>query len=712
MSTRSHLRLVVLHVLVISLMATLAGRLWYLQVLTGDRYARAAEETRTQKVVTPALRGGIYDSSGRPLVTNRSDLVVTVSRSELLRRPDDGEAVLRRLAGVLPALSYEEIRRRIRLCSATADQPCWSGSPYQPIPVTDEVSKRAAVAIMERRVAFAGVFARVRPVRSYPSPKGVNAAHVVGHLGPITEQELKARRAEGERLTAAALVGKGGLEAAYEKYLHGTPGIKTVTVDSRGRVTGTESVSPPTPGSHLITSIDADVQRIVEKAVRGALERARANGRPANAAAGVVMDVRTGRILAMSSLPTFDPSVWVGGISQDTYDRLTSEQAGNPLLSRVTQGQYPVGSTFKPFSMAAAVKAGFPLYGSYPCPSSYTVGSRTFHNYGRLSYGSIDLHRSLVVSCDTVYYRFGHLLWQRQQGKKDPTEPIPHTAKQFGFASETGIDLPGESDGRIPEPEWKREFWRETKDYYCKHAEIGYSDVAADNLGRARYLTQLAREQCQRGYVWRPGDAVNLAIGQGDMLATPLQLVRAYAAIANGGTVYSPRIGKAIIRPDGRVVKRITPPTVRQVPVSDKVLNYIRDALADVPRSGTAASAFAGFPLDEIPVAGKTGTAQARGEEDTAWFASFAPAGDPRYAVVVMVSQGGLGAAAAAPAVREIYEGIYGVGAGKPVFPDGGPPTRLPRVTDTDAMAPPSGRNAASRGAPSATPGESAEGST
>lgn len=685
MSSQSHLRLVVLHVLVISLMVTLAGRLWYLQILSGERYSRAAQQTRTQEVATPALRGTIYDASGRALATNRGDLVVTVSRSELAAQPDDGTAVLRRLARQLPGLSYAQIRQRIRLCSAGHDQPCWSGSPYQPIPVTDEVDRRTALTILEREAAFPGVSARVRPMRSYPRPQGVNAAHILGHLGPITEAELQARQGQEKQLTSAALVGKGGLEETYEKQLRGTPGTKTVTVDSQGRVTGTKSVSPSVPGNDLVTSIDADVQRVVEKAIRDALQDARAGGKPADAAAGVVMDVRSGRILGMASRPTFDPEAWVGGISQSKYERLTSEKAGNPLVSRAIQGQFPAGSTFKPFAAAGAVEAGFPLYGTYSCPSSYQVGSRSFRNYGGLSYGPVDLHRALVVSCDTVFYRLGHQLWQRQQKQQDSTEPIPHMAKQFGLGSSTGADLPSESEGRIPDPEWKRAYWKQRKDDYCEHARTGYPDVAEDNPARARYLTELAKSQCQAGFVWRPGDAVNLAIGQGDMLTTPLQLTRAYAAIANGGTVYSPRIGKAVLAPDGSVAERIDPPVVRRVPVDDRVLAYIRDALADVPRKGTAASAFAGFPLDKVPVAGKTGTAEARGEEDTAWFASFAPADEPQYAVVVMVSQGGLGSRAAAPAVRQIYEGMYGLGGGNPALPDGGPPSRLPEVSEPRA---------------------------
>lgn len=683
MSTRSHLRLVVLHVLVLSLLVTLTGRLWYLQILTGERFDRAAAETRTREVHLQATRGEIYDSAGRTLVDNRSKLVVSVSRSELSRLPDDGDAVLHRLADLLPKASYDGLRKRLRLCSSGVDKPCWNGSPYQPIPVANDVEPRTALQIMERKTDFPGVNARVQAVRSYPSPADAQAAHMLGRLAPITQKEYDRRKSSEPRLQASALVGRDGLEATYEQHLRGTPGAEDVLVDSEGRVTGTLSKTPPVPGSHLVTSINAKVQADVERALQRSIERARGNGTPADAAAGVVLDVRTGRVVAMASQPSFDPSVWVGGINPEKYEQLSSDEANQPMVNRATQGEYPVGSTFKPVSLAAAVKAGWPLDGTYPCPGGYRVGNRTWTNYGSTSYGTIDLHRSLVISCDTVFYRFAHLMWQRNGGRTsdpDRTEPIPQMAEGFGFGSRTGIDLPTESTGRIPDPAWKKEYWRQSKDHYCTKAKEGYPDVAEDDPERAAYLEQLAQEQCKGGDVWRASDAVNLSIGQGDMLATPLQLASAYGAIANGGTLYHPKIGKAVVDPDGTVAKKIEPSEAGTIPVRDEVLKYIRDALADVPRSGTAAGAFGDFPLGKIPVAGKTGTAQAYGEEDTAWFASFAPADDPRFAVAVAVSQGGLGSEAAAPAVREIYEGIYGIGDQKAAFPDGTPPEELPSL--------------------------------
>lgn len=684
MSAKSHIRLVVLQVFAIVLIATIFGRLWYVQVLTGEEYQRAAAANRTREWVVPAVRGQIYDSHGRVLVGNRPALVVSVDRARLEKQDDGGDAVLRRLSKVIDK-PVHKIRQQLRLCRSGIEGPCWPGSPYQPIPVTQNATTRMALQILERREEFPAVTARVQAIRQYPRPQGASAAHLLGYLQPITQEELDKRKGAGQLFTGTDLVGRDGLEAEYEEDLRGEPGVRKVAVDSMGMVTGTLKETRPTPGSHVVTSIDARVQGIVEDALERAVQRARSTGLPGDSAAGVVLDVRTGRVVALGSYPTYDPRVWIGGITQKQLDRLLSPKTGSPLISRATQGQYPPGSTFKIASTAAAVKNGADFNGTYDCPGSLSVGGRTFQNFEGIAHGPMDLHRALVVSCDTIFYRFAFQHWLQDGGLtpvKNPRDPIPTMAKKFGMGRPTGIDLPNESDGRIPNREWKREYWKATKDYYCKHAKTGYPDVKKKDPKRAAYLKQLSEENCEDGYKYRAGDAVNLAIGQGDVLVTPLQLANAYATLANGGTLRSPRVGKAIVRPDGETVKRIKPPVVRHLPVQKKTLDNIRDALADVPVSGTAAGAFGGFPLDQVPVAGKTGTAEVYGKDDTSWFASFAPAGNPRFAVVVMASQAGTGAEVAAPAVREIYEGMYGLTDNKPSMRDPVPSTRLPKIAE------------------------------
>ncbi|MFG2091213.1 MULTISPECIES: penicillin-binding protein 2 [unclassified Spirillospora] len=683
MNPRTHFRILVLYVMVGVLLFVLVARMWTLQVLEGERYERIAAENRTRDIVVPALRGMILDDRGRPLARNTSSLVVSVDSTTLARLEDGGEAVLKRLAGAL-GTSHEEISKRVRLCSPTVKRPCWSGSPYQPIPVEDDADPQRALQIMERQEDFPGVTARIQPVRAYPEPHGASAVQTLGYLQPITQEELEKR--ESIKVTGYSgvdLVGRAGLEAQYDRDLRGDAGYRRVLVDSHGRVTGVADEEKPVPGSNLVTSLDAEVQGAAEKALEEGIKAARKGGSPADSGGAVVMDVRTGRLVAMASYPTYDPAVWTGGISQKKYDALLGEKNEHPLISRVTQGLGPPGSTFKVSSLAAAVKDGYDLHGTYNCPGSYMVGSRAFNNFQSANLGSMNLHTALVKSCDTIFYKFAHEMWLHNGGKNAPPDaknPMVQMARGFGFGSRTGVDLPSESAGRIPDRRWKREYWESTREGSCRGAKEGYPKVAKTDPARAAYLKAVANENCKEGFVWRAGDAANLSIGQGNVMVTPLQLVRTYAAVANGGTLHTPRIGVAVVRPDGTVVRKIDAPEPKRVPVDDKVLAYMRKALAEVPKEGTAAGAFAGFDLKRVAVGGKTGTAERYGSEDMSWFASFGPVKEPRYAIVAMVSQGGYGAQTSAPIVRKIWEAMYGTKDRKPILKDGRLPTGIPKM--------------------------------
>lgn len=694
MSERSRLRLLVLQVLVLSLLVTLFARLWYLQVVTGDRYEAAATENRIREVSVPALRGSILDDRGRPLVRNRSALVVTVDRGVLSRRADGGERVLRRLGDLLGE-PYADLRDRTQLCGTAGAEPppvCWNGSPYQPIPVADRVAPRVALQVLERHEEFPGVNAEAQAVRDLPFAAGAQAAHVLGYLSPVTEQELARQlREDGtgrDQLAATDLVGRSGLERSYDEDLRGVPGVRQVAVDRLGRVTGVVSETAPVPGNHLVTSIDAELQAVAERQLRAAIARARSTFDDntnrkyrADSGAAIVLDVTNGRVIAMASYPSYDPRVWIDGVSQNELDRLYSEEAGIPLLSRATQGEFAPASTFKVISTAAAAMSGFPLEGPYDCSSSFTVGDRRFDNYDSVAFGPIDLSKALQVSCDTVFYRIGYQMWLRDGGTtavSDPKEPMVRMAQAFGLGEPTGIDLPGEADGRIADREWKLAYYEQMKGYYCR--------LAKKNPKSQEFLDLFAREFCAEGYVYRAGDAVNFSIGQGDTTVTPLQMATVYAAIANGGTLWAPRVGKAVVSPDGEVVRRIEPQRRGRVPVSPRVLDYIRDALVETTRYGTGAIPFDGFPLDEIPVGTKTGTGEVYGKQTTSWFASI----DERYAVVMMVGQGGTGSETSGPSVRKIWEALYGVRGSKVVpeaaiLPGGRPPRGLPDVTDLPA---------------------------
>ncbi|MFG1750513.1 penicillin-binding protein 2 [Streptosporangium sandarakinum] len=662
-------RLVVIQALVMSLMALLAVRLWQVQVVRYAEFTQAATETRTRDVVVPAVRGQILDAAGRPLVRNRTRLVVSVDRTSLNRMAGNGRTVLQRLAAVLNR-SPERLRERIRACGPGVTRPCWPGSPYQPIPIDDEVTTREALQILERQEEFPGVTAEVQAVRQYPH--GSAASQALGYLQPITQEELEKREGFKASFSGVDLVGRDGLEAVYDAELRGVPGIRRVQVDRLGKVIGVERQVAPIPGDTLITSIDAKVQAVTEKALAEAMKSApRADG-----AAGVVLDVRTGRILALASAPTYDPKVWTGGISEAEYQRLLSEKSGKPLVSRAIKGQFAPGSTFKISSVSAMLRDGYPLHGQYDCPGSFMVGSRAFSNFHGIGMGTMNLHTALVKSCDTIFYRAAYEQWLRDGGlrpKGNTKQPMAAMARAFGFGRPTGVDLPGESAGRIPDRDWKKQIWEATKEVNCRRAKTGYPEVARTDQSRAAFLKQLAYENCLEGYLLRPGDAANFSIGQGDVLVTPLQLAAAYAALVGDGRLRSPRLGWALVRPDGTMVKEIKAPVVGRLPISARERDYIRAALSDVPSDGTAAGAFTGFPMNRVRIGGKTGTAEVYGKADTSWFASFAPAGNPRFVVVVMVSQGGMGAETAAPAARKIYEGIYGIS------PKGGPaPAALP----------------------------------
>ncbi|GAA3229118.1 penicillin-binding protein 2 [Actinocorallia longicatena] len=680
MNPRSHTRLIVLHVLVGVLLLVLAGRMWTIQVAQGAHYQEVAAENRTRDIVVPAVRGSILDDMGRPLVRNRTALVVSVDSTMLSRQKDKGAAVLARLAKVL-GTSTEKVRQKIRLCAPGVPRPCWPGSPYQPIPVDDRVDAKQGIQILERQEEFPGIIAQVQAIREYPRPEGASAAQALGYLQPITQSELDLRK--GLKVTGYSgvdLIGRDGLEAEYDVDLRGVPGVRKVNVDSRGRVTGIASEQDAVPGAHLVTSIDAKVQSAVEKALAKQVDRVKKQGGKPSAAS-VVMDVNTGKIIALASYPTYDPSIWTGGISQDEYETLLGKKRGEPLISRAISGQFAPGSTFKISSVAAAVGDDYPLNGTYDCPGSYNVGSRAFRNFEGQGHGPMNLHRALVVSCDTIFYKFAYDEWIRDGSTrpvKNPKDPMVQMARAFGFGSRTGIDLPNEVSGRIPDRSWKKDYWDATKKVDCKRAKTGYPELK--NATRAAYLTAISKENCAEGYMWRAGDAANFSVGQGDVLVTPLQLVRAYAAIANGGKLLVPRVANAIVRPDGTLVRKIEPMVSGKLPASQKTISYIRNALAGVTTEGTAAGAFSGFPMDKVHIAGKTGTAEVFGYDDTAWFASFAPAKKPKYAVVAMVTDAGTGGGYAAPAVREIYEAMYGLTGRPAALPNGNLPTKLPKV--------------------------------
>jgi penicillin-binding protein 2 len=653
---RVQIRLVIIQVLVFSLLLTLGGRLWYLQIRNGDEYADEASGNHVQRVVTPAVRGSILDARGVPLADNETRLVVSASRTDLLKMKDDGEAVLTRLAGVL-GMKPKEVMDKVRLCDSKTPQPCWNGSPYQPIPVTDEATTQQALQIRERSEDFPGITAEPTAVRRYTAPAKARTAQVLGYLSPVTDEEIQKAKDSDSPYLRSDQVGRSGLERTYDKELRGKAGVTSYEVDKLGRVMGEAEADPGVPGSHLVTSIDARVQAVAEyelhqamKTVRG--ETDKITGRPYEADAGavVVMEAKTGRVVAMASQPDYDPNAWVGGISAKDYAKLTGKNSNYPLLNRATQGQAPAGSVFKVVSASAAVRAGYAFDDLYNCSSSYSMGNRSFANFESQGHGPITLGDALKYSCNTVFYRLGHQEWQRDGGlkpKKGAHDWFYRTAHDFGFGSETGIDLPNEVKGRIPDRHWKQAFWAANKDSWCKQGKKGGS-----------YVEQIAYESCLEGNQLKAFDSINFAIGQGDVLITPVQLATAYAAISNGGTLYNPTVGKAVISPDGKKIEEIKPKSHGKLPVNAETIKDLDKGLRSVVEpGGTAAWRFGGWPQDKIPMRAKTGTAQVYGKQTTSWFATYTD----DYTIVMTISQGGTGSGASGPAVRNIYDAMYGL---------------------------------------------------
>jgi penicillin-binding protein 2 len=472
------------------------------------------------------------------------------------------------------------------------------------------------------------------------------------------------------------LVGQSGLEQQYDKQLRGIAGASEVAVNAAGQVTGTIRHTTPRPGDDLVTSISAPLQQDVQNILAGAIQRTQAEGNTKARTGAAVVLTTTGRVVAMASYPTYNPAVWAGGISAGQFRRLFGAGHDEPILNRATQGEYAPGSTWKVTTTAAAIRAGYSLYGTYDCPGSVNVNGHVFNNdFG--NGGQMSLHQALL-SCDTIFYNFGYQIWLHDHRGANvvtsPHAPVQEMQKMelgWGFGKNTHVDLPEDSNGTVPTREWLYYYWKDNAhrgQNWCKY-------------GRANgtYIQRIEYEDCKSGNVWQPGQAVNASIGQGYVSVTPLQLANAYAALANGGTLYQPRIGEALLSPDGKVVQRIRPPVAGHLPVAKSTLAYIRSALQGVITSGTAQNAFGGFPLGKVCVAGKTGTAQVAGNLATSVFASFAPCGHPKFVVVMMIPDSGFGGDVSAPAVRKIWDAIYGLEGHKADLPGGRLPA-LPRI--------------------------------
>jgi penicillin-binding protein 2 len=657
------LRLTFLTVLIIGLFIALFARLWFLQVLVGDRYVALADTNRVRQVVVEAPRGDILTEAGEALVQNRPALTVSADRQVLLDNDDvprnaEAELAIARLATLLD-LEQDEVMDRL-----TSRRY----SPFRPVPIAFDVAPEVVFAVQEHQELFPGVVAETLPVRSYPY--GELAAHLVGYLNQISEAELTDERYADYR--GGDLIGRAGLEAAYEPHLRGTQGTRILEVNAQNRVLEVLSETDPVPGNDLIVSLDIELQAAVEhmlaEGIVASRDFVRDDGRnlPSTAGSAVVLDAKDGSVLAMASYPTFDPREFVGGLSDDYAEYLYhDEDVPQPTINRAIQGRYPPGSVYKTVTGAAYVEAGLTTPSTrLPCPSSYEQGGIVFNNWNRVDEGDMDLATAIVRSCDTYFYDLAYQQWLREDRQLEAAdrdlsqaeidEIVPEVARRFGFGQRLGIDLPSEAAGYVPDRLTKQESWLRTRDRDCRFAE---------ELEEGTYPQQVSEDRCRFGGRWRGGDAINTAIGQGETETTPLQVAMSYLAVANGGELLRPHLGRAIITPEGEVVEEFGREVIGDLDLDGPTLSALQEGLRRVVNDdrGTAREAFSGFPLDEVPVAGKTGTAEQKPKVPYAWFAAYAPADDPQYVAVVTVEEGGGGSQTAAPIVRGIFEHLFGI---------------------------------------------------
>jgi penicillin-binding protein 2 len=605
------LRVAILGGIALALFAITFFRLWYLQVLSGDRYLAEANNNRVRQIKVEAPRGKIVDRNGTVMVDNRTALAVQVSPEGLPRNPRVRAREIRRLSAVL-GLNPKSVRRKIRRESKEL--------PFSPVTLKSDVDLRTVFYIEENKRRFNGVDVERVFLRRYPY-KTVGA-HLFGTIGEVTREEMKQGRYAGVAL--GDRVGQSGIEYTYDRYLRGRNGATRIQVDALGRPKGELAVQDPTPGKQLRLSIDLAVEKAGHQALASF-------GKPG---AFVAMDPRSGEVIGLGSNPSFDPNVFAKVLRRSVYNQLKSPANGAPLANRATQGLYPTGSTFKLITSTAALESGLISPSSVLFDGgSLTVGGVTFKNAGGVSHGALALPRALQVSSDVFFYRLG-LLADQKGG-----DIIQKWSHRLGLGHTTGIDIPGEVDGLVPSPAWRNRLFR--KD-----------------------LTDRP---------WTPGDSINLAVGQGDLQANPLQLAVAYSAIANGGRVVTPHLALRVEDPQGRALQKIEPRPRRTLDISEQtrsaILSGMRAAANDP--GGTSTPVFEGFP---ITVAGKTGTAERGAQGDQSWYVAAAPYNDPRVVVAVTIERGGFGAEAAAPAARRILAAYFGIKGKKAVGQAGSSP--------------------------------------
>jgi penicillin-binding protein 2 len=636
LTPRLALRIGILGMLALTVFAVLFLRLWALQVLNGTQYLRAAQNNQLRTVRVHAPRGPILDRYGHVLVTNVAGSTIQIWPPYLPKDKATRMRELHHLARVVQ-VPYVSIVRSIRRHRRV--------DPLSPVKVKDEVGEARVDYLAERKDDFPGVEVADTYLRSYPH--GDLAAHLLGYVGQISEAQLKLLKSEGYRLDD--VIGQAGVEGAYDKYLRGTPGLARLRVDSLGRPLGNfEPTVPAQPGNALRLTIDLKLQVAAEAALRYGIQAAHSDACfgcwAANGGAIVALDPRDGSIRALASYPTYNPSLYVGRVQQRALDAAgltprTARDANYPILDRAIDAAYPPGSTFKPMTGIAAMEEHLvEPYSTLPCTGSYTVKGQTFMNWDPGVNTAMTMPTALAASCDTYFYQLGYRFYGLRTFAR-----MQKWASRFGFGSPTGVDLSPEQKGLLPTPAWRlRTFTRKT------------------DPGNWR-IDQL----------WKPGDSIQLAIGQKDLLVTPMQMARFYAAIANGGRLVTPHVLKDVELPSsngrpGKVLPTQQPAAPETTGVDARALDVVRQGLYEATHSslGTSTAIFGSFP---VQIAGKTGTAEKAIDLgggfvpllNQSWWCGYGPASDAQLVVCALIENGGHGGTAAAPAAAKVFEEYF-----------------------------------------------------
>ena len=651
LDTSINRRLLVIGALVLAIGIILVFRLWTLQVIQHEHFQDRADNNLRRVATTSAVRGRIFDREGRELVTNRPTMAVMapalrVDNYEAFRElplDSDSEAVNRhnqeihdwvyRIADVLDLLPENVVE------SLTTARE----GPLELRLLAIDVPMETVSYITEHSDKFAGVEIEARAVREYPH--GSLAAHVLGYTGNISDTELDLEAFAD--YVPSDIVGKTGAERSFEHVLQGVRGTRVLEVNAQGRLQRIVEETEPAAGQDIYLTIDLYIQKATEQALQNALRVAWGQGiHEAQGASAVVLDVHTGEVLALASYPTFEPEEFIGGISQELWAELTGEDSHFPLTNRAINSAYPPASTIKSFlSVAAIDRLEWSPHHTTICTGSWMGFGELWpwHCWRRHGHGPMNMYQAMYNSCNIPFYVMGAAFHGRghedENGRWVAGVELQEILRTFGYGRRTGIDLPGEARGRVPDPEWKFEWNRD----FPENRD------------------------------WFGGDTVNLSIGQGDMLATPLQVAYSYVPFANEGVALRPQILHSIRDSRGEIIHQVeAQPSEIQPDASEEALDIVREALRLVTTrgAGTGREALSGFP---VAVAGKTGTAEVgrrnpiTGERDVeghSWFVGYAPAHDPQYVVAVMVENSGGGGAIAAPAARQIFGALFDIEEG------------------------------------------------